>query len=129
MAEERNTRIVIADDGLRARRALRALLGTCQTVEVVGEARNGDEATRLVAQHHPDAVLMDARMPVLDGLSAARLIKQQCPQTRVVVLTMYADRREAALAAGADAFLLKGCPLDDLLGAIHQPPLGPTPNP
>jgi CheY-like chemotaxis protein len=66
-------------------------------------------------------VLMDARMPVMDGLQATRLIKDQWPHVRVVVLTVYAARRAEALAAGADAFLVKGCPAEELLQAILSP--------
>jgi CheY-like chemotaxis protein len=64
---------------------------------------------------------MDARMPVMDGVQATRLIKDQWPTVRVVVLTVYAARRAEALAAGADAFLVKGCPAEELLKAILKP--------
>jgi DNA-binding NarL/FixJ family response regulator len=90
-------------------------------IEVVGEAANGREAVRLVEECRPDVVLMDARMPVMDGLQATRLIKDQWPTVRVVVLTVYAARRADALAAGADAFLVKGCPTEELLKAILKP--------
>jgi len=66
----------------------------------------------------PDAVLMDVQMPLLNGLRATRIIKSACPETRVIVLTTYAGYRGAALAAGADAFLLKGCPAGDLAEAL-----------
>jgi DNA-binding NarL/FixJ family response regulator len=75
----------------------------------------------LVEQCQPDVVLMDARMPVMDGLQATRLIKEQWPSVRVVVLTVYAARRADALASGADAFLVKGCPAEELLQAILSP--------
>jgi DNA-binding NarL/FixJ family response regulator len=63
-------------------------------------------------------VLMDARMPVMDGVDATRLIKERWPQIRVILLTMYPTYREDALDAGADAFLVKGCPPEQLLAAI-----------
>ncbi|MGD2166333.1 MAG: response regulator, partial [Anaerolineae bacterium] len=69
----------------------------------------------------PNVVLMDARMPLMDGLTATRAIKERWPEVRVVVLTMYGSHRGDALAAGADAFLIKGCPTDELLGAIAAP--------
>jgi DNA-binding NarL/FixJ family response regulator len=76
---------------------------------MVGEARDGYEAVRLVKAFLPEVVVIDACMPGMDGLEATRLIKRDWPQIRVVVLTMYADQRQAALDAGADAFLMKGC--------------------
>jgi DNA-binding NarL/FixJ family response regulator len=111
-------RVLIADDRSRSRDGLRALLATWPEIEVVGEAADGREAVRLVEECQPDVVLMDARMPVMDGLEATRLIKGRWPEVKVVVLTMYAAYRAEALAAGADAFLVKGCPAGELLEAI-----------
>ena len=112
------TRVLIADDSVRARDGLRALLTMRPEIEVVGEASNGQDAVRLVAECRPDIVLMDLRMPVLDGIQATRLIKQQWPAVIVVVLTMYAVEQSAALAAGADAFLIKGNAPNRLLAAL-----------
>ena len=112
------TRVLIADDSARARDGLRALLTTRPEIEVVGEASNGQDAVRLVAECRPDVVLMDLHMPVLDGIQATLLIKQQWPAVTVVVLTMYAVDQSAALAAGADAFLIKGNAPDRLLAAL-----------
>lgn len=112
------TRLLIADDRARSRDGLRALLATWPGMEVVGEATDGQEAVRLVKELSPDVVLMDVRMPVMDGLEAARIIKREWPRIRVVVLTMYVSHRPEARAAGADAFLVKGCPPEDLLAAI-----------
>jgi DNA-binding NarL/FixJ family response regulator len=111
-------RVLIADDSARARDGLRALLTIRPELEVVGEAANGQDAVRLVAECQPDIVLMDLHMPVLDGIQATRLIKQQWPAVTVVVLTMYAVDQGAALAAGADAFLIKGNAPDRLLAAL-----------
>ena len=112
------TRVLIADDSVRARDGLRALLTTRPEIEVVGEASNGQDAVRLVAECRPDVVLMDLHMPVLDGIQATKLIKQQWPAVTIVVLTMYAVEKSAALAAGADAFLIKGSAPDRLLAAL-----------
>jgi DNA-binding NarL/FixJ family response regulator len=115
---EQCMRVLIADDRPRSRDGLRALLTTCPGVKVAAEATDGQEAVRLVEECQPHVVLMDARMPTMDGLEATRLIKDRWPQVKVVVLTMYVSYRANALAAGADAFLVKGCPPEELLEAI-----------
>jgi DNA-binding NarL/FixJ family response regulator len=124
---DQHVRVLIADDQPRARKALRALLATIgldgrrddqSAIEVVGEARDGREALRLVKEYQPDIVLMDIRMPGMDGLEATRFIKQNFRATKVVVLTMYSSERTDALAAGADVFLIKGCPSEELEQAI-----------
>ncbi|MBI1293740.1 response regulator [bacterium] len=109
---------LIVDDSPRSRAGLRALLTTSPEVEVVGEAASGSEAVEQVAQHHPDAVLMDVRMPGMDGLAATRCIKKKWPQIRIVLLTMYDSYRQEAQAAGAEAYLIKGCSLDELIHAL-----------
>ena len=111
-------RVLIADDRPHSRKGLRALLANWRTVKVVDEATNGQEAVQLVERHQPDVVLMDIRMPVLDGLEATRLIRAAWPEVKVVVLSMYPLHRAEALDAGANAFLVKGCPTEDLLAAI-----------
>jgi DNA-binding NarL/FixJ family response regulator len=113
-------RVLIADDRPRSRQGLRALLATQSGIDVVAEARDGLEALRLVEESRPDTVVMDARMPAMDGLTATRAIKERWPEVRVVVLTMYGSHRADALASGADAFLVKGCPAEDLLEAILE---------
>ena len=112
------TRVLIADDRRSVREALRCLLSFSPQVEIVGEAMDGQTAVHLVEEHHPDVVLMDIQMPVMDGLEATRRIKCQWPEVRVIVLTMYARYRPKALAAGADVFLLKGCVFKVLQDAI-----------
>lgn len=102
------TRVLIADDSTHAREGLRALLSTWPNIMLVGEAVNGQEALHLVAERRPDIVLLDLQMPLLDGIQATRLIKQQWPAVIVIVLTIYAAERDAALAAGADSFVIKG---------------------
>jgi DNA-binding NarL/FixJ family response regulator len=115
---EQPVRVLIADDRSRSRDGLRTLLETWPEVGVVGEAVNGLEAILLVEKYQPDVVLMDAKMPVLDGLETTRLIKHKWPEVKVVMLTMYAAHRVNALATRADAFLVKGCPAEELLEAI-----------
>jgi DNA-binding NarL/FixJ family response regulator len=111
-------RVLIADDNMRARAGLRNLLATWAEIAVVAEAVNGQEAVRLVGDCRPDTVLMDLQMPVLDGVQATKLIKQQWPEVNVIMLTMYATEQSAALEAGADAFVIKGGPPDRLLVAL-----------
>jgi DNA-binding NarL/FixJ family response regulator len=112
-------RLMLADDGERTRRALRALFATCSDLEVVGEAADGSAAIQLVARERPDIVVMDLRMPIVDGLKATGRIKQRCPRVQVVILSVDADARDRALAAGADAFVAKGDPEDALLETIR----------
>ena len=111
-------RLLIADDSARTREGLRVLFATWPEITVVGEAADGQEAIQLVAEHQPDVVLMDLHMPVLDGVQATRLIKQRWPAVAVVALTMYAVEQTAAIAAGADAFVIKGSPPERLLAAL-----------
>jgi DNA-binding NarL/FixJ family response regulator len=115
---ERQVRVLIADDRHTTRQGLRALLALVPQVEVIGEATDGGESVQLVSEHHPDVVLMDMQMPVMDGVEATRRIKKRWPEVRVIVLTMYTRYRAEALAAGADAFLLKDGAADTLAGAI-----------
>jgi DNA-binding NarL/FixJ family response regulator len=117
MAEER-MRVLIADDRACARRGLRALLATWPTVEVVREASDGQEAVRLVGELQPHVVLMDVRMPGLDGLEATRLMKGKWPEVRVFVLSMHSAHRAEALASGADGFLVKGEATERLMRAV-----------
>ena len=112
-------RVLIADDSARARNGLRALLTTWSAVKVVGEAANGQEAVSLVTECRPDIVLMDVQMPVLDGVQATKAIKQRWPDIKVIVLTMHAEQQTAALAAGADAFMIKGGEPQRLLITLH----------
>ena len=115
---EQPVKVLIADDHPRSRRGLRALLTTTPVVKVVGEAADGQEAIDLVKAYQPDVVLMDAHMPVIDGLEASRRIKLQWPQIRIVMLSVYNGHRSEAATAGIDIFLAKGCPVEALWSAI-----------
>lgn len=118
MTDDQHVRVVIAEDQRPARQGLIALLTTWPEVKVVGEAENGRQAVMLVEESHPDVVLMDVRMPVMDGIAATWFIKHHWPQVRVVILTLYGSHRGEALGAGADAFLIKGCPTEDLVASL-----------
>jgi DNA-binding NarL/FixJ family response regulator len=97
---------------------MKALLATWPGADDVREAANGREAVRLVEESQPDVVLMDVRMPVMDGLEATRIIKARWPQVKVIVQSMYADYMAEALAAGADAYMSKGEPPEKLLATL-----------
>jgi DNA-binding NarL/FixJ family response regulator len=144
--------VLIADDRLPARSAMKALLSALESVMhpvcthidpaypslsatktreqelnlphivVVGEACQGAQAVELVEKYHPDVLLIDARMPVLNGMEATRLIKKRWPKTRVLMLSMYRNYELEAYQAGVDGFLLKGCPAEELLEAIIGKP-------
>jgi len=111
-------KVLIADDRPRSRSGLRAVLALRPEIQVVGEAANGQEAVRLMEELQPDVVLMDVRMPVMDGLEATQIIKERWLGVKVIVLTIHTDCWAGALAAGADVFLVKGCPPEELLEAI-----------
>jgi DNA-binding NarL/FixJ family response regulator len=101
-------RILIADDDHHARAGLRAFLTTIVPCEIVSEATNGVELLVQAARHHPHVVVLDLRMPELDGVQATRMLKAGWPDIAVVALTLYHEQRDVALAAGADAFVTKG---------------------
>jgi YesN/AraC family two-component response regulator len=116
-------RILIVDDQLRARRSLRALLSTWNGVLEIHEASNGREALQVGQEVRPDLVLMDVRMPEIDGLKASVQMKALWPDVKVIILSMYPEYHDEALAAGADAFVRKGeAPgaLLDLLSMIME---------
>ncbi len=122
--DERTVRLIVVDDSLPARHGLCAILAGRAGIEIVGEASQGMEALALVEEKQPQAALLDVRMPVMDGMEAARLIKERWPVTRVVLISMFADHGDEALEAGADAFVVKGCPAEELVAAIVGGPPG-----
>ncbi|WP_016700301.1 response regulator [Actinoalloteichus spitiensis] len=121
------TRLVIVDDQAMVRAGFAALLAAQADIEVVGEAADGVEAVALVGRVRPDLVLMDVRMPVMDGLAAARTMLEPVRgartgyQPRVVMLTTFDvdDYVYDALRAGASGFLLKDAPAGDLIAAVR----------
>jgi DNA-binding NarL/FixJ family response regulator len=114
-------RILLADDHELAREALRSVLAREPDLEVVGEARTGDEAVALARRLHPDLVLMDVRMPARDGLSATRNLLDSLPSARVVMLTSYANSAYVleSLRAGATGYLLKGATKQEVLATVR----------
>jgi DNA-binding NarL/FixJ family response regulator len=113
--------VLIADDHVLARGGLRSILGTDAEIEVVGEAETGAEAVTRCADLQPDVVLLDLRMPEVDGIQAIPLLRERCPETRILVVTMHDDptTHEQALAAGADRVLLKDESARVLLNTIR----------
>uniref|UniRef100_UPI00066B14DE response regulator n=1 Tax=Nonomuraea sp. SBT364 TaxID=1580530 RepID=UPI00066B14DE len=113
-------RVLVADDQTVVREGLVLLLGLLPDTEVVGAAADGEEAIRMVAALSPDVVLMDLRMPRLDGVAATRAIRAAHPRTEVVVLSTYSDDETvfAALRAGARGYLTKDTDAESLAKAI-----------
>jgi DNA-binding NarL/FixJ family response regulator len=113
--------VLIADDQAMVRSGLRLILESEPDIAVIGEAENGQEAIRLARRDRPDVVLMDVRMPVLDGLEATRQITESLEDTRVIVLTTFDldDYVYGALRAGAGGFLLKDAEGDQLVEAVR----------
>jgi CheY-like chemotaxis protein len=116
----RSLRILIVDDRLRARQSLKAVVTTWLHIDDVQEAETGAQAVARVEEWLPDVILMDARMPGMDGIEATRLIKARWPNTRVIVLSIYSEYRQDALAAGADAFIGKAEPPEHLLQTLSS---------
>lgn len=113
-------RVLIADDHGVVRKGLRYLLESREDIEVAGEASDGISAIKLAQQEKPDIVIMDVAMPGINGIDAASQIVKDCPDTRVIMLSMHDDESylTRSLAAGAKGYLLKDSADDDLLRAI-----------
>ena len=101
---------------------------TDQGFDVVGEARDGDEAIRLAEELQPEVILMDVTMPEVDGVEATRQIRQQQPDVRIVMLTMHADQEvlAAAIRAGASGYLVKDCSTEEIASAVRMAASGET---
>ncbi|MGW4484696.1 response regulator [Amycolatopsis sp. NPDC004368] len=121
-----NLRVVLADDQAVVREGLVTLLGLLPGVEVVGAAADGDAALELVAEHHPDVLLVDLRMPRRDGVSTTEAVRERYPSTEVVVLTTYTDDESllGALRAGARGFLTKDADADAIARALRSAAAG-----
>jgi YesN/AraC family two-component response regulator len=110
--------VMVVDDKRAIRQGIRALLSLMPGMELVGEAENGREAVNQVCELKPDVVLMDVHMPVMDGLEAARCIRNRWPEVRIIMLSMFSEYEEESIAAGACLFLVKGGPSEALRCAI-----------
>lgn len=111
--------VLVADGDETVRDGLIALLGSQAGILPVGEASDGLEAVEMSRELHPHVVLMDVRMPGLDGVEATRKIVGESPLTRVIILTVYPTHIPEALSAGASRYLLKDCSPEELMGAIR----------
>ncbi len=121
-------RVLVVDDHPVVRSGLTGMLGLAEDLEVVGEAADGQEACARVAELAPDVVLMDLRMPLLDGAGATARIRALHPGTHVLVLTTYDDDRDIvrAVEAGATGYLLKDTPVARLVEAVRAAARGET---
>ncbi len=114
-------RVMIADDQELMRDSLNILLSSKEDIQICGLVKNGKEVLEMIAEAKPDVILMDIRMPELDGVSCTRLVKEKYPHIKVIVLTTFDDDEYIydALKYGASSYLLKGVSLNELYQAIH----------
>jgi len=114
-------RILIADDQTITRTGIRVLLSAQAEIEIVGEAQNGEQAIELAASLQPDVILMDLRMPGINGIEATRRIHRTSPNIHILILTVFEDDTSVfpAIRAGARGYLLKNSEQDELLRAIQ----------
>lgn len=117
---DRAVRVVLADDQRLVRESLATLLGLLDGIELLATASDGEEALVLTAEHAPDVVLMDLRMPRMDGIEATSRLRESHPEVRVIALTTYADDESVlgALRAGARGYLTKDASSQDIRAAI-----------
>jgi len=121
--------VLVVDDHSMVRAGLQQLLTSMDDIEVVGLAENGAVAVELAAQVNPDVVLMDLQMPVMDGVQATAALREQNPQTAVVIVTSFSDRERivGAVDAGAVGYLLKDASPDEILSGIRAAARGESP--
>ncbi len=121
MNEKKVIRVMLVDDHAVVRGGLSKFLQVYPDLDLVGEAENGAEGVQLAQRLQPDVVLMDLKMPVMDGVAATRALREKCPQTRVIVLTSFAEDGmvQGALQAGAMGYLLKNLTASELANAIR----------
>lgn len=126
MATENLIQIVIVDDHAMLRKGLAVFLLSYSDLKLVGEAANGEEALAVVAEKRPDIVLMDLMMPIMDGVTATRLIRRDYPDTQVIALTSFGEEAliQGVLEAGAISYLLKKVSADDLAKTIRAAKAG-----
>lgn len=122
MADSKKIRVLIADDHAVVRNGLGSFLYAYDDFELVGEAKNGEQAVRMCEQCRPDVVLMDLVMPGMDGARATHLIREKFPTVQVIALTSFKEREQvqSAIQAGAIGYLLKDISAEELARAIRQ---------
>jgi DNA-binding NarL/FixJ family response regulator len=127
-ASPQRLRIVIADDQTVVREGLQMVLDVMPDLEVVAAVADGEQALAAVAEHHPDAILLDLHMPVLDGVGTTERLTREHPEVAIVVLTTYADDETiiAALQAGARGYLTKNADRREISQALHGAATGHT---
>jgi DNA-binding NarL/FixJ family response regulator len=123
---EKIIRVVVADDHEIVRAGLRRLLLVNKNIKILGESANGEDLVSLVNYYKPDIALVDIAMPKLDGIEATKIIKQDCPDVLVVMLTAFEDYShiETALSVGADGYLTKNITAKELVEALYNIMLG-----
>ncbi|MDD4370046.1 MAG: response regulator transcription factor [Anaerostipes sp.] len=114
-------KVLIADDQQLIRQSLEIILGTKEDIEVIGTAKDGREVIELIRKQKPDVVLMDIRMPEMDGVQCTQIIKDNYPQVKIIILTTFDDDEFVyrALKYGASGYLLKGISMEELGAAIR----------
>ena len=114
-------KILIADDQDLIRESLKIILDMNSDIKVIGLAENGNKVLEIVQKHLPDIILMDIRMPELDGVLCTKIIKEKYPDVKIIILTTFDDDEYVfyALKYGASGYLLKGCSVQELTSAIH----------
>jgi two-component system NarL family response regulator len=121
MNNDSKIKVLLVDDHQVVREGLRRIVQMDEGIEVVGEAKSGEEAVIKAASLRPNVIVMDLKMPGMDGIAATREIKRQLPEVNVLVLTLYAeDFIKQAIEAGASGYLLKDSDTEQITSAIHQ---------
>lgn len=115
-------KVLIAEDQELVRKSLEIILGNQDSIELLGAVANGQEVIRFVRNELPDIILMDIRMPKMDGVTCTKIIKDQYPDVKIIILTTFDDDEYIfkALRDGASGYLLKGISVDELINAIHK---------
>ncbi|MFA6003666.1 MAG: response regulator transcription factor [Elusimicrobiota bacterium] len=117
---KKRVRVLIADDQTLFREGIKDLLENERMIEVVGEAADGQDAVRQARKFKPDVILMDIKLPQIDGITATRQIRKECPNTNVLILSSYDDEAHVmeAIQAGANGYLSKMLPASELVNAL-----------